>query len=114
MADSLLPSIPVMLVLSALREGEAHGYALARWINEHSDGILQLKEGTLYPLLQKLEQQGLVIGKWLNQGSARPIKLYRLTENGEKRLHQDRSEWEQRANAITKMISNQGVRYGLV
>lgn len=112
--DSLLPSVPAMLVLSALEEGEAHGYALTRWVNEHSDGILQLKEGTLYPLLHQLERQGLASSRWVEQEKGRPIKLYQLTENGRKRLQKDRLEWEQRANLITKMISNQGVRYGLV
>jgi PadR family transcriptional regulator, regulatory protein PadR len=102
------------LVLSALNEGEAHGYALARWVNDHSDGILQLKEGTLYPLLHQLEHQGLVSSKWVSQEKARPIKLYQLTKSGEKRLNKDRSDWEQRASVITRIISSREVRYGLV
>lgn len=117
--DLLIPSVPVLLVLRALEEGPVHGYAIARWVDAHSDGLLHLKEGTLYPLLRQLEQQGLISGQWEKTGTGRPTKVYALTEPGRKRLAEDRASWSAKSVAVNRLLQGLGQEwkdgaYGLV
>lgn len=70
------------LVLAVLGEGPRHGYALAREVERLSDGALHLREGTLYPALRVLEQDGLIVGTWETQAKGADRKVYALTEAG--------------------------------
>ena len=72
------------LVLAVLGEGPRHGYALAREVERLSDGALHLREGTLYPALRVLEQDGLIVGAWEAQARGADRKVYTLTETGHK------------------------------
>ena len=70
------------LVLAVLGEGPRHGYAIAREVERLSDGALHLREGTLYPALRVLEQDGLIAGTWEAQAKGADRKVYALTEAG--------------------------------
>jgi PadR family transcriptional regulator PadR len=102
--DSLLPSIPTLLVLQVLSVGPAHGYEIARRIASASDGTLLLKEGTLYPLLYKLEREGLVAAEWRGDPHGHRVRIYTLTGAGRGRLAQARSEWEARSRSVYRVL----------
>lgn len=112
--EYLIPSVPALLVLRALEDNPAHGYAIAQWVHEHSEGVLHLKEGTLYPLLRQLEKQGLVESEWTDPAKGRPAKVYHLTQSGTNRLAEDRQAWEKRVPAVSKIVLRQEVNHGLV
>ena len=72
------------LILAVLGDGPSHGYAIARAVELLSDGALHMKEGTLYPALRVLEQDGLIVGNWEAQPKGADRKVYTLTEAGRK------------------------------
>lgn len=111
--DTLLPSLPTLLILSALERGPAHGYQIARRVEEDSAGILELKEGTLYPRLYRLEGEGLVVAQWETDPSGRQIRTYELTEQGRGQLEQDRRSWNTRKEAVDRVLFRNGrVEFG--
>lgn len=70
------------LILAVLGDGPNHGYAIAREVEQLSEGALHMKEGTLYPALRVLEQDGLIVGAWETQPKGADRKVYTLTESG--------------------------------
>lgn len=102
--DSLLPSLPALLVLSVLADEPAHGYQIALRIREQSGDVLDLKEGTLYPRLYQLEREGLVRGEWHTE-SGRRLRVYALTSTGHHRLERDLGEWKRRVRAADMVLS---------
>ncbi len=72
------------LILAVLSHTPQHGYAIARAVERLSEGALHLKEGTLYPALRVLEQDGLIVGAWEAQPKGADRKVYTLTEAGRK------------------------------
>ena len=91
------------LILEALRHEPNHGYRIAQQIKERSQGVLDFKEGTLYPALHKLENEGLVKS---HSGieSGRPRRYYRITESGRKTLSKDRAHWREVSQAVTIIL----------
>lgn len=106
--DSLLPSLPTLLVLDALEEGPAHGYQIARRVEAESDGVLTLKEGTLYPQLYKLESRGLIVGHWQDEMAGRRVRVYELTPDGRAELATGRAEWFRKAGAVGRALRTEG------
>ncbi len=102
--ESLLPSLPALLVLAVLAEGPAHGYQIAAAVNEQSGDVLDLKEGTLYPRLYQLEREGFVRAQWQSD-SGRRVRVYELTDAGRTRLQRDREEWRKRVEAADRVLS---------
>jgi len=85
------------LVLAALESGPAHGWDIARRLDQEPRGVLKLKEGSLYPALYRLEQLGLVVGKWETETVKRrgpKGRVYHLTPKGKRRLAETRAEWK--------------------
>src|SRR5438876_1268391 len=88
------------LILEALLHEPNHGYRIAQQIKERSRGVLDFKEGTLYPALQKLENECLVESyEGIEKG--RPRRYYRITKNGRRTLSKDRAEWRELSRAGT-------------
>jgi PadR family transcriptional regulator PadR len=86
------------LVLSVLRQGDAHGFEILKRLEKAGSGALQLKEGSLYPALYKLESEGLVKAAWESGETQRRgprRRVYRLTPKGGRRLDQARGEFQQ-------------------
>jgi PadR family transcriptional regulator len=82
------------LVVLALLEGEArHGYDLARTIAERTNGDLTFNFASLYATLYRLEDRGLIQGRWVERAGQRRRRYYRITERGRKTLAADRQEW---------------------
>jgi len=81
------------LVLAILAEGESYGYAIIKRVSELSNGQLTWTDGMLYPVLHRLERNGLIASKWSSE-SGRRRKYYRLTKQGRKELDAERKRWQ--------------------
>src|ERR1700734_3833195 len=91
------------LILDALVHEPSHGYRIAQRIKERSEGVLDFKEGTLYPALHKLENDGLVdSSEGVEKGRTR--RYYRITKSGRAVLAKDRAEWRQLSGAGTMIL----------
>jgi transcriptional regulator len=91
------------LILEALEQEPNHGYRIAQQIKERSRGVLDFKEGTLYPALHKLENEGLV-ESFEGVEKGRPRRYYRITESGRGMLAKDRAEWRELSRAVTLIL----------
>jgi PadR family transcriptional regulator PadR len=91
------------LILEALMQEPSHGYRIAQQIKERSQGVLDFKEGTLYPALHKLQNEGLVKSTESVE-NGRPRRYYRITEAGRKTLTRDRAEWLELSRAVTTIL----------
>jgi PadR family transcriptional regulator PadR len=91
------------LILEALVREPSHGYLIAQRIKQRSQGVLDFKEGTLYPALHKLENEGLV-ESYDGIEKGRPRRYYRITESGRRTLTKDRAEWRKLSQAVTVIL----------
>lgn len=83
-----------LLILALLEERQRHGYEIGRLIEERSDGTINFHVASLYPTLYRLEDQGLIEGRWIEQRSTRRRRYYKLTTAGRKALASQRSAWD--------------------
>ncbi len=93
-----------MLILRTLRTGTKHGYAIAEHIQETSDGVLQVEEGSLYPALHRMERRGWIEAEWGLSETKRKAKYYRLTEPGRTQLRAKTKTWESLVSAIGSVL----------
>ena len=105
MANDILGSTLDLLILKALSGGSAHGYAVARWIEEATGDVLAVGEGTLYPALHRLEERGLVEAEWGVSENNRRAKFYRLTSEGRRHLRAESAAWKRYAGAVLAALS---------
>jgi PadR family transcriptional regulator PadR len=91
------------LILEALVRQPSHGYRIAQRIKERSQGVLDFKEGTLYPALHKLENEGSV-ESFEEVENGRPRRYYRITKPGRAMLEKDRAEWLELSRAVTTIL----------
>ena len=94
-----------MLVLRTLLLGPAHGYTIAHSIEQGSDEVLQIEQGSLYPALHRLENRGWVASFWGTSENNRKAKYYRLTPKGRKQLAVETSRWEEVVGAIGRVLN---------
>src|SRR6187431_1397655 len=93
LAKDLVAASSVPLVLSILAEGESYGYAIIQRVRELSDGEIEWTDGMLYPVLHRLEAQGIIGATWRIAESGRKRKYYALKSRGRKALAEQRSQW---------------------
>ncbi|HLR42430.1 MAG TPA: helix-turn-helix transcriptional regulator [Pseudogracilibacillus sp.] len=93
-----------LLVLQLLNERDMYGYELVKEIENRSENNLQIKEGSLYPGLHKLEKQEYIEAYWREQDKGPARKYYRLTTAGEEILAERTSEWHRYVQVMTKLI----------
>lgn len=91
------------LILEALDREPSHGYRIAQKIKERSKGVLDFKEGTLYPALHKLRSEGMV-ESYDGVENGRTRCYYRITESGRAVLAKDRAEWRELSRAVTLIL----------
>ena len=103
-ANSLLHGTLEALILKALVTGPRHGYAIARWIEEATDELLQIEDGSLYPALYRMERKESIEAEWGTSELNRRVKLYRLTPQGRKQLEVETAQWERFAAAVSKVL----------
>lgn len=89
-----------LLILQALSRGPAHGYGVARWIEQATGDALAIGEGTLYPALHRLEERGWVAATWGASENNRQAKFYALTRTGRAQLRVETANWRRYAAAI--------------
>jgi PadR family transcriptional regulator len=92
------------LVLKTLGGGRRHGYAVARAIEEATDGVVEIEEGSLYPALYRMEKKGWIEAEWGVSELGRRAKFYRLTPRGRRQLTAQTAEWARFAAAITRVL----------
>jgi len=93
-------------VLDAL--GPQHGYGIARRIEQVSDQVLQLNEGTVYTSLLRLQQQGWIASDWGTSENNRKAKYYSITKSGRKQLARETAEWERISGVIGRLLKLEG------
>jgi transcriptional regulator len=92
-----------MIVLAALLDGPAHGYAVIQEIRRRTGGSFDLPEGTIYPALHRLEQSGLLSSRW-TVGEGRRRRVYSLTRSGRRALADQRALWQRFSDAIGRLF----------
>lgn len=93
-----------LLILKTLLAGPLHGYAITARIQQISDDVLQVEEGSLYPALHRLEQESLISSEWAQSETNRRVRFYKLTAKGRKHLEAESREWERVNAAISKVL----------
>jgi transcriptional regulator len=85
-----------------------HGFGLARRIEQVSQDLLSMNQGTLYPALLRLEQRGWITSKWGISENSRKARFYSLTKTGRKQLGEEAENWERMAALITRLLAGAG------
>ena len=93
-----------LLILKTISLDPKHGWAIAKRIQQVSGEVLQVQQGSLYPALHRLEQQGWIRAKWAESETGRQAKFYSLTAAGRKQLEQEAANWKRLSGAINVVI----------
>ena len=93
-----------MLVLKTLARGPMHGWGIAQSIQQISEDVLRVEEGSLYPALHRMELDGLIDAEWGQSENKRRAKYYRLTDRGRQALVTETDHWKQLAHAIARVM----------
>ena len=96
-----------VLVLRALSWGPMHGYAVARFIRDGSDGSFRILDGALYTALHRMEERGWVESEWGTSEKGKRAKFYRLTTAGRRALRSEGERWEQYVAAVARVMKAQ-------
>lgn len=109
MADAprseLMPGTLEMLILRTLTQGSRHGYGIARHIEESSDGILRVEQGSLYPALERLLRAGKVTARWSQSPTGRKARFYTITRSGRATLEEKVTDYDRLIAAIRRVMS---------
>src|SRR5580704_12537346 len=100
--NELLPGTLDLLVLKTLATGPEHGWGISQRIRQISRDVFQVNQGSLYPALHRLEEQGWVSSEWGVSEANRQAKFYRLTRAGERQLERERASWTEMALAMSR------------
>ena len=107
MIDSAKKGSADLLILALVDERALHGYDIARHIEERSAGALRFTLASLYETLYRLEERGLIRGRWVERAGQRRRRYYRITDNGRKALATQREDW---ARFIAALVQVAGVK----
>jgi transcriptional regulator len=99
----LLPGTLDLLILRTLQTDAMHGWAISERIQQISDDVLQINQGSLYPALHRLEHQGWIEAEWRVSELGRRAKYYRLTASGRRQLAVEASEWQRMSSASDRV-----------
>jgi PadR family transcriptional regulator PadR len=100
----ILPGTLDLLILRTLQTGSLHGWAISERIQQVSQDVLQINQGSLYPALHRLEHRGWIEAEWAVSELGRRAKYYRLTPTGRRQLAVEASEWERMSTAIGRVM----------
>lgn len=103
-ADILQGTLDIMVLQTLTTLGPVHGYAIAARLEQISGGAIQLNMGTLYPGLMRLEQRGLVRGKWGVTENNRKARFYAVTAAGRRQLAAEKAGWERTASIMRALL----------
>ncbi|HJT88346.1 MAG TPA: PadR family transcriptional regulator [Bryobacteraceae bacterium] len=94
-----------LLILKIVRLGPIHGYAIAQRIQQVTRDVLQVRQGSLYPALHRLENKGFLGAEWKETETGREAKFYRLTASGRARLSRETASWHQLTEAVRLVLA---------
>lgn len=100
----LLPGTLGLLILRTLQTEPLHGWAISERVQQISEDVLQITQGSLYPALHRLEHEGWIEAEWATSELGRRAKYYRLTATGRRQLEIETTAWERMAGAIGRVI----------
>lgn len=103
--SSLVQGTLDLLILKVLALEPLNGWAIGQRLLQISGDILQVSDGSLYPALHKLEQEGWIKGEWRASDNNRRARFYSLTRSGQKHLAKEAANWERIAGAITRVLT---------
>jgi PadR family transcriptional regulator, regulatory protein PadR len=96
-----------LLILKTLALGPQHGWGIAQRIQQISDHVLRVNQGSLYPALQRLETAGWIDAEWSTSENNRQAKFYRLTRAGARQLKDETQQWERMTGAVGKILASE-------
>src|SRR5579862_9587632 len=102
----LVPGTLDLLILKTISMEERHGWAIAKRIQQVSGEALQVQQGSLYPALHRLEQQGWIRAKWAETETGRQAKFYSLTAAGRRHMELEEANWNRLSGAINLVVQN--------
>jgi PadR family transcriptional regulator, regulatory protein PadR len=94
-----------MLVLKTLLTGPQHGYGIAQRLQQLSEDVLQVEEGSLYPALYRMEQRGWIASTWGVSDNNRRARFYQLTRRGRKQLEAETASWRRLTGAVARVLA---------
>jgi PadR family transcriptional regulator PadR len=100
----LLPGTLDLLILRTLQTASLHGWAISERIQQISENVLQVNQGSLYPALHRLEHKGWIEAEWAISELGRRAKYYRLTASGRRQLALEAAEWDRMSTAIGRVM----------
>lgn len=101
----------VLMLLALLEDGDRYGYEIIKELRDKSDSTFDFKEGTLYPVLHRMESLGLLTSYRKEAENGKSRKYYSITAGGKKRLAEEREQWQEFTSAVNKVIG--GENYAL-
>jgi PadR family transcriptional regulator len=102
--DVLQGTLDLMVLKTLDTLGAQHGYGIAQRLQQVSEDLLQLNQGTLYPALLRLEQRGWIASKWGTSENNRRARFYTLTRAGRRQLQRETDEWHRKAAIMTRLL----------
>ena len=103
-SEVLQGTLDLMILKTLQAMGPLHGFGIARRLEQLSEEVLQLNEGTVYTSLLRLQQEGWVAAEWGASENNRQAKFYRLTKKGERQLRDETQQWERMTLAVQKIL----------
>lgn len=104
--SDLLQGTLDLLILKTLALGEMHGWGIAQRIQQTSQGVLNINQGSLYPALYRLEEQGWIVSSWDVSDNNRQAKYYKLTRAGHKQLAEETANWARMSAAVEMVLQS--------
>ncbi|PYR61885.1 MAG: PadR family transcriptional regulator [Acidobacteria bacterium] len=106
-ADVLQGTLDLMVLKTLDTMGSLHGYGIAQRLQQLSENVLQLNQGTLYPALLRLEQRGWISSKWGTSDNNRRARYYSLTRAGRRQLERETQDWERMAAIMARLLGGE-------
>jgi PadR family transcriptional regulator PadR len=103
-SSDLLQGTLDLLILRTLAAGPMHGWGISQRIQQVSDSVLVVNQGSLYPALYRLEEEGWIASEWGASENNRRAKFYKLTRNGERQLEREQQNWQRLAAAVFRVL----------
>lgn len=107
-ADILRGTLDLMVLQTLATMGPLHGYGIARRIEQVSNSLLELNQGTIYPALVRLQQCGWISARWGESDNKRRAKFYELTRAGRRHLAAEVGNWERISGVISRLLAGEG------
>jgi PadR family transcriptional regulator, regulatory protein PadR len=104
-SDLVAGTLALMILKTLETVGSLHGYAIARRIEQISGDQIALNQGTIYPALLRLEQEGWISPTWGESETGRRVKFYAITRAGKKQLHAEQADWKRAAGIVARFVT---------